>query len=148
MSCRQHPCGAKDCVRCFPTCNDPTECCSCGATVPQHATIECRRCGNAVCEACADDGMCVECHRTHDDEARLKRACDPRKGDVFRWRDNVLTVTGVSANGVVSTLLECENWCMDATLTHDSWVTSVKRTLERDDVTFVPALDTDTRVVV
>ena len=141
MTYRPCLCGATDCSRCFPTCNDPTECCSCGDTVKQHMTIECRRCGNAVCETCADDGMCVECHKTATDEARLKRACAPRVGDVFEWRDSRFTVKDVAPDGTVGTLLECENWFMDSTFTRDGWASAVQRTLAHAGVTFTPALD-------
>ena len=54
-------CGDTSCSACFPTCNDPTECCICGAEFKQHETIECSACGNNVCIECAVDGMCKAC---------------------------------------------------------------------------------------
>lgn len=72
----------------------------------------------------------------------LDRACAPRVGDVFVWRDSRVTVKSVAADGTVGALLECENWYSDFTMTAAGWRDSVARTLAHDGVTFTPALDT------
>ncbi len=54
-------CGADDCPKCHPGCNDPVAVwCSCGREIAKASTVrECERCHDFyVCENC---GICASC---------------------------------------------------------------------------------------
>lgn len=63
VSCSDGICGATDCPRCFPMCNEPFECPGCGQTVRQDDVLTCQSCGNDYCADCLTDGVCGECNK-------------------------------------------------------------------------------------
>jgi hypothetical protein len=62
-------CGAYDCPRCRPGCDDPCDC-KCGHTVANHETTECEICLATLCPDCE----CPDCEDLTDEERRIIKA--------------------------------------------------------------------------
>ena len=60
-SCSDGMCGADDCERCHPGCNDDIECAVCGNYIARHEAKTCLVCGRDVCEDCQTNLICAEC---------------------------------------------------------------------------------------
>lgn len=59
-------CGAEDCPKCYPGCNDPVECSGCGKVFAAHEILECPKCeSNFICDYCK---CCSDCENNEEED--------------------------------------------------------------------------------